>query len=379
MTLNSVCSSWKQRSSLSRSGRLSRNRVFVKNSVSSTLALKFLLAVLLLFVLFPLQNIAMAQGANLTLAEYQQFLAQSLTELETIDNQKEEFDLEQLTIWQEKFTTIEEVTYPSGEVVTLQPLITEEMLPQSDEEIEEQRLKVENLSARIKLVHDQIDASASDNSEARLVLLQEVFNRPEFNPQPTLWERFRAWLQDLIERFWPQQDVDVNPLGEWVTRLVAWTVALIGAIAAVWLLSYWLRGLLGNFVADAELRRRREDGELVLTATETREQAVQSAQVGNYRQAVRQLYLSALLGLEERGAIRYDRTLTNREVLAQAHGQTELQEHLEPIVETFDDVWYGIHEPDQNTFTDYQREINALEQVEERQEELNDASIKSNV
>jgi len=85
------------------------------------------------------------------------------------------------------------------------------------------------------------------------------------------------------------------------------------------------------------------------------------------------------LGLEERGAIRYDRTLTNREVLAQAHGQTELQEHLEPIVETFDDVWYGIHEPDQNTFTDYQREINALEQVEERQEELNDASIKSNV
>ena len=36
--------------------------------------------------------------------------------------------------------------------------------------------------------------------------------------------------------------------------------------------------------------------------------------------------------------------------------------HLQPIVEVFDDVWYGVHEPDDATFARYQAEVDALQQ-----------------
>ena len=63
------------------------------------------------------------------------------------------------------------------------------------------------------------------------------------------------------------------------------------------------------------------------------------------------------------GLIRYDRTLTNREVLAQTQSEAAVQSHLRPVVETFDQVWYGIHEPDQSSYSSYVREIDQLEEI----------------
>jgi len=353
-----------------------RNLNFQDKKLSFFLKTRFLALVLLILMtlFFPHSSLSaqVSNDASLTLDEYHQYLTQTLAELEGIQGDSDDIpiDLDQLTALQEELTAVETVIYPSGETVTLQPIFTSEMLPQPDMTDEQQLQNLEIIIARIKIVREQIAASENDKRAERLDVLEEVFSRPVFNPQPSLWQRFRNWLRDLLERFWPQQSDNGSPLGQWITQIVAWSVAIAGGLLAIWLLSYWLRGLLGNFIADAETRRRRESDELILTATETRTQAVQLAQVGNYRQAVRQLYLSALLGLEERGVIRYDRSLTNREVLAQS--QLELQDHLQPIVDTFDDVWYGIQEPDQNTFIDYQQEIDALEQMPEERRDSNE-------
>ena len=41
--------------------------------------------------------------------------------------------------------------------------------------------------------------------------------------------------------------------------------------------------------------------------------------------------------------------------------------HLQPVVDTFDDVWYGIHEPDGQTYTAYLHAIDELESLAQRQ------------
>ena len=64
--------------------------------------------------------------------------------------------------------------------------------------------------------------------------------------------------------------------------------------------------------------------------------------------------------LAERGLIRFERSLTNREVLARVDASAPARAHLSPVVETFDRVWYGEREPDEATFHVYSQEIDAL-------------------
>ena len=112
--------------------------------------------------------------------------------------------------------------------------------------------------------------------------------------------------------------------------------------------------------------RRREDervieDDLPQTPAEARQRAAGSASAGDYRSAVRNLYLSALLTLEQHGLVPADRSLTNREVLARVGSTHPLRPHLQPVVETFDDVWYGVHEPDAGTYDAYTHSIDEVE------------------
>jgi hypothetical protein len=59
---------------------------------------------------------------------------------------------------------------------------------------------------------------------------------------------------------------------------------------------------------------------------------------------MRLLYLAALLHLDEVGMLRFDRALTNREVLASVAADAPLRRQLAPVVAQFDRVWYG-HAP----------------------------------
>jgi hypothetical protein len=129
-------------------------------------------------------------------------------------------------------------------------------------------------------------------------------------------------------------------------------VLLLGVIA------YLVRGLRRGLVAEASA----DDGdpEASLTAKTALEQAGGLARGGDYRTAVRYLYLSALLWLDERGALRYDRALTNHEHLDRVRDNPALRDRLAPVVDTFDRVWYGHLPIDEATFAAYQRQVEEL-------------------
>lgn len=79
------------------------------------------------------------------------------------------------------------------------------------------------------------------------------------------------------------------------------------------------------------------------TSVEARAEAERLFTLGEFRAALRLLYLATLIRWEEAGRLRFDRSLTNQEVVARvtAAGDCSMLDQLTPLVERFDRVWYG--------------------------------------
>ncbi len=115
---------------------------------------------------------------------------------------------------------------------------------------------------------------------------------------------------------------------------------------------------------DALVRGRQETAAPVHRAAPRSVLAVRSEASQDYRAAIRYLYLSSLLTLDERGLIRYDRTLTNREHLRQVADNQPLFDLLRPIVNVFDRVWYGFAPVDAALYQDFRQNVERLTQLE---------------
>lgn len=178
--------------------------------------------------------------------------------------------------------------------------------------------------------------------EARL---QAILSQPQFQYETAEPSRWQRWLADLRLRVWQWLSnifPNLNAVGG-PARLINYLVTFLGIMAVVVVLLYIWRMLLGDFAAEAVMAGDDVLGDEVLTADAALQRAQQFSGEGDYRTAVRYLYLSALLLLEERGLLRYNRSLTNREYLRSLASQPELATVLRDVIEVFDRVWYGFH------------------------------------
>ena len=118
-----------------------------------------------------------------------------------------------------------------------------------------------------------------------------------------------------------------RPAWLWLVIGVAIVAMIVGAVLLLW-----------ESADDAQKAKRKVE-------PETPEEAVDEGRaliaVGNYRGAVRHLFLAALLTLDERNLLQYDATRTNYELLDGAKLGPVIVETLVPVIETFERVWYG--------------------------------------
>lgn len=206
------------------------------------------------------------------------------------------------------------------------------------------------------------DASftAADLAPLTAILAQPAFDYTQPEP-PALWrwlmeqwERFLAWLEGLLPT--PaagEPGLLVSSLFEQVATLV-----LLMLVAA--LLVYVLRGVLADLAAEASLAPEEQEAGEPLTADTAFQRAQARSGEGDYRTAVRYLYLSTLLRLEERGLLRYERALTNREVLRRVAHDPNLATVLRDVVDVFDRVWYGYQPLDGPAYQRYASAVEAL-------------------
>jgi hypothetical protein len=224
--------------------------------------------------------------------------------------------------------------------------------------------------AQLDTMLAQLDAAAGDQAEDRLQILQTVRDRLALD-RPSIWQRIWRWLEDLFSALIPERMPQGTEAAAQIgSQLLVWTIVIGGGVLLAILLSYWLRLLIGGILADQLSGRRQEGDAIPESAAEARAQAHVLAEAGNYRSAVRHLYLAALLHLDEQGILRFQQDQTNREVLAQTKDGSSVRSHLEPVVETFDRVWYGVREPDRQTFEAYRHEIDVLMAESEEKERV---------
>ncbi|MEZ4867097.1 MAG: DUF4129 domain-containing protein [Caldilineaceae bacterium] len=317
-----------------------------------------ILLISLLFIAGTMPGLAQTESKSVSLADYQGLLRDVQEQLTALSheagssNTVTSASTPALRKVQQRLAAIDQVELANGHTLSLTPLLG---VPGQDE------ITLGHAQAQVDLLLTQLQAASGDDTAVRLALLAAIFQRPEFAGKESLWDRFWRWVRSLLP-----DAIGNNNSAMWglpLVRLIGWGLVIIGVILVVWLLSYWLQNLFGSFVGSAQERRDGAGDAFPQSAAEAKERAQQLADVGSYREAVRQLYLSALLGLHERHVLTYRRSDTNREVLAAVQSKDDLHQQLRPVVETFDDVWYGVHEPDQNTYDRYVEAIGELEEM----------------
>lgn len=197
--------------------------------------------------------------------------------------------------------------------------------------------------------------------------LQYILSRPEFQWQPQQpsplgeWlNRMLRWLGDLLDRLLGNSGVNLS------LRLGNYVFIGLGVLLIIGVLLYAWRSLRRSLAPESALADDQALEEENLTADSALKKAHTLSISGDYRQAVRYLYLSALLLLDEHGLLRYDRSRTNREYLRSVAHLPDLAANLRQVVDTFDRVWYGYQPLDQSDFERYAEQVARLRQQREQ-------------
>jgi hypothetical protein len=202
--------------------------------------------------------------------------------------------------------------------------------------------------------------SARDLGSLTRILAQPEFQWPaaQTNWLDQLRERLWAFIMRLLARLLSGTGLGGNVFG------LGQVLAAVAVLAVAAVLVYALRGLFQNFAAEARAPDEAGAGDQELTAEAASRRAQTLSEGGDYRAAVRYLYLAALLHLEEAGLLRFDRSLTNREYLRSlaAAGMPALAARLRDVVEVFDRVWYGFETLDAAAYGDYSARVADLRQ-----------------
>ena len=217
-------------------------------------------------------------------------------------------------------------------------------------------LRTETISqdeARTQLMalRDAIQTHPPHPSAADRAKLHELLRQPPFvgkGPTP-----FEQWLNGVLRTLFGGV-ADGILTARWLFIAVA--VVIIAVVVFILIRNLHAASMRAATLPEAT------DHDVPATSSAALSRAQALAGNGDYRTAVRQLYLATLLMLDEQGKLRFDKSLTNRETLraiAKA-GAPALADALRPIVELYDRVWYGFGGIDADEFERYRQRVEAV-------------------
>lgn len=304
---------------------------------------------LLVLFLFSAQQIH-AQDAGTSLSQYAALLSHSRAALDDEPLQQE--TLESLAT---QWAAVEHIVTPDGTRLAVDHDLLVRQLQASDPDVEAIRAQLDALeTVWNRWPRREFDRSSGDEAQSQL---QEILARPQFQwPQegPTLLQRIWERLLRFLFNAFPDALVGGRPLSA--------LLAGLGALLLLAVLLYAARTLFGSVSPSSERSIEAAPHPDVTSERALREAELLS-QRGDYRMAVRYLYLSALLMLDERGLIAYDRTRTNREYLRSISDRPELASTLREVVDVFDRVWYGFRSLDHSTYSRFEAQVQALKDM----------------
>jgi hypothetical protein len=302
--------------------------------------------------------LAIQAGTPVTESEYWERVRSTEQVVAGLEAEPEESVRSQLDELASEWGQVTEVQLPDGTVVPVDSSYLVQELKADPPDLE----RLESLLESLSRAHEEYphDVFTIQDIEP----LKEILARPEFQWQTEQAVETPAWLQTILDAFFRLMERLVYGLQ---VAIYYGRVPLMIAVVLLFLLSLYFisRNLTRNLVREAQLAAQKGKGDEFLTSSGAMRQAQSLSSQGDYRNAVRYLYLSSLLVLDERGVLHYDRSRTNLEYLRSISSKPELSQPLGDVIDVFDRVWYGHEDVDETTFQSYVKHVDELREKKE--------------
>jgi hypothetical protein len=221
-----------------------------------------------------------------------------------------------------------------------------------------------DLRERLQALHAHLvilERYANEIPDGAMANVQGILARDEFQPirktktpLAYLSEWLLAWLEKILDRLPWQARTIVDVTDPW-SNLWVQGVLWVGTLLLL------VRGVISLVRRLHRLPTKAEDatriilGEPVapdLDADDLLAHAQTAAEAGDWRQAVRKVYIALLYELDRQKVLSLNPAWTNREYLSAVRTQAYLYPAMHELTDCFDRLWYGQHQGSQK---DYER------------------------
>lgn len=192
--------------------------------------------------------------------------------------------------------------------------------------------------------HERLDM----NQRARAAL-EEILSAEEFKNQgsrPSWWAR-------LVERLFDYLPGEAK----WLGAVLEWLFYLFLTIAAILAFVFIAKRFrrLPSFTTEYDFLT---ETQLHMDPGVARMQAYEYSKKGDYRSAIRYLYLSLLLHLDKSGLLTYDASKTNGEYFGEVYSSIGGKaETFASLTLLFERKWYGMEECSAGDFQRYEEKL----------------------
>ena len=188
----------------------------------------------------------------------------------------------------------------------------------------------------MELINNILSAAWQLNNDQARKTLEQILNSPEFTHARRLWE-LRDFFRRLLQRL-PDYNLSLDGTGFWL--------ALIVVVAGVLLFIYLLRMVMpffGFMTTDLQDKGTRKESYVRPTPAALLAEAETKALQGDFRNALRHMYLSLLIEMDNRSVIAYTPAKTNYEYLGEISKNADaLKGPFRAMVNLFEYTWYGL-------------------------------------
>lgn len=208
----------------------------------------------------------------------------------------------------------------------------------------------------------ELDEATARDDAAERQQLTEILQRAEFrdpadNPVSKFMRELRERIMELLTEL--LQTLFGGARGATFESGLRAVILAAGAVA-LFLLARSIAQAIGRRKrAEKKKREKRtvlgEELDETTTAADLATAARELAARGEYRDAVRKLFVALLYQLDERKIVRLQAEATNREYLALVRRVSRLHPPMAAMAETFDRVWYGREPIDRERYEAYER------------------------
>lgn len=318
-----------------------------------------ILAIWLIAILSLTSTSAAAQdGTSITASEYWERVRSTQQAIVNLEAEPEEVIRQQLNAMAFRWETVTAVELPDGVVMPVEPLYLVNELRNDPPDLK----RLESVFDALLKAHEEYPQAVFTVQD--IEPLKNILAQPEFQWQTEQVMEAPAWLQNFLNVI---ADA-LERIAYGVQKILYYgRLPLIAAAVLLFFISLYFitRNLARSLVHEAQLAAQNGETDEFLTSSAAMQRAQSLSNQGDYRNAVRYLYLSSLLVLDERGVLRYDRSRTNREYLRSISSKPELSEPLGDVIDVFDRVWYGFDDVDDDTFQSYVKHVDELREKKE--------------